>query len=391
MSQSPNLSLDYIAPQQAQKHVTHNEAIRRLDALVQMSVESRAVAVAPGSPVEGAAYIVAGGASGAWTGWEGDVAAFQDGAWVRLTPTAGWRAWVRDEAALVAFNGTGWSPVGPSPDQTNSWTALQTFQAGAVIGNNITFSATNDGFRVAHGADTTATLNYDFADIAAADGQVRFFRTTNTTGQCRLDVFVGDGTATNTHRLATTGASFGVGTKTPTDKLTVAGDALFESGSVRIGAPTGGKRGAGTLNAEALYDDNALLSCYVFDQALDGDIDAAKWDAKVPARRRVSRDDETGAVLSETIEQRDHAPMRRFRKLAGGPLDPLTLEGYARHWKQRRHLPSMPDEATFDPEAGLSTGDWVQRLLETAEIQAVLIDALHERVKALEARRGGRP
>ena len=38
---STHLHLPYIAANQAQKHVTHNEAVRLLDALVQMAVISR--------------------------------------------------------------------------------------------------------------------------------------------------------------------------------------------------------------------------------------------------------------------------------------------------------------------------------------------------------------
>ena len=37
------LSLPYILPAQAQKHVTHNEALRMLDLLVQLVVTSRQV------------------------------------------------------------------------------------------------------------------------------------------------------------------------------------------------------------------------------------------------------------------------------------------------------------------------------------------------------------
>jgi len=37
---SPRLSLPYIQPSQAQKYVIHNEGMRRLDVLVQMSVTS---------------------------------------------------------------------------------------------------------------------------------------------------------------------------------------------------------------------------------------------------------------------------------------------------------------------------------------------------------------
>lgn len=35
---TPNLALPFILPAQAQKHVTHNEALQRLDALVQLVV-----------------------------------------------------------------------------------------------------------------------------------------------------------------------------------------------------------------------------------------------------------------------------------------------------------------------------------------------------------------
>lgn len=36
---SPRLSLPYIAAAQAQKHVTHNEAVQQLDILAQLTLE----------------------------------------------------------------------------------------------------------------------------------------------------------------------------------------------------------------------------------------------------------------------------------------------------------------------------------------------------------------
>ena len=48
MTDTPNLVLSYIAGSQAQMHVTHNEAIRLLDGMVQLSVLSRMVATPPG-------------------------------------------------------------------------------------------------------------------------------------------------------------------------------------------------------------------------------------------------------------------------------------------------------------------------------------------------------
>ena len=54
-----NLLLPYILAAQAQKHVTHNDALRLLDGLVQLSVKGRDLTAPPASPAEGARYIVA--------------------------------------------------------------------------------------------------------------------------------------------------------------------------------------------------------------------------------------------------------------------------------------------------------------------------------------------
>ncbi len=114
MSNTPNLSLPYLMEAQAQKHVTHNDAIRALDTLVQLSVLDRDLTAPPISPAEGERYIVAIGASGAWAAKDGQIAAFQDGAWMFYAPRKGWLAWVADESQLYVHDGTGWTPVGDS-------------------------------------------------------------------------------------------------------------------------------------------------------------------------------------------------------------------------------------------------------------------------------------
>jgi hypothetical protein len=105
---SPNLSLPYIAAAQAQKHVTHNEAVRQLDALVQLCVLDMDLAAPPAAPADGSRYIVAASPTGAWAGQAARVAAYQDGGWVFLAPREGWLAWVADEDKLVVFTGTAW-------------------------------------------------------------------------------------------------------------------------------------------------------------------------------------------------------------------------------------------------------------------------------------------
>lgn len=135
---SHNLGLPYISAAQAQKHVTHNEAIRTLDSIVQLSVVDRDLAVPPLSPAPGQRFIVAAAATGTWAGHAGKIAAFEDGAWAIHTPRAGWLAWVADENALVIWNGTSWVGVSGGGGSTSLNPA-----SGALVGINATADATN--------------------------------------------------------------------------------------------------------------------------------------------------------------------------------------------------------------------------------------------------------
>ena len=175
---------------------------------------------------------------------------------------------------------------------------------------------------------------------------------------------------------------------------------IEQDAGVVIGSPTGSSNGAGTLNAEAVYDDNSLLSCYVFDQVIDNDINLRKWDNRVVDRvrkeeipiksdedrkgRKVIKDGDEEYYIKTSIEKRKHEFARKFKNRIGTEYDPLTLDGYAKHWKEKRHLTSMPNEDKYDIEKGMASGSWVQRLVETVEIQAVLIEQLNQKLKALE-------
>jgi len=117
-----HLLLPYILAAQAQKHVTHNEALRLLDGLVQLSVLDRDLTAPPGSPTDGDRYIVGSGATAAWAGWDLNVALWTDGAWLRLPPRTGWRAWVEDEGLLLVYDGSVW--VGTTPGELQNMALL---------------------------------------------------------------------------------------------------------------------------------------------------------------------------------------------------------------------------------------------------------------------------
>ncbi|MFS8039211.1 DUF2793 domain-containing protein [Xanthobacter sp. AM11] len=114
--QSANLALPYLAAAQAQKHVTHNEAVRRLDAFVQLVLESASLTAPPPVPAEGARWHVPAGATGAFSGQEGRIAAYEAGAFDFLPVAAGFLAFIRDEGRLAVFDGGAWvSALAASP------------------------------------------------------------------------------------------------------------------------------------------------------------------------------------------------------------------------------------------------------------------------------------
>ena len=131
---TPNLALPELIAAQAQKHVTVNEALRALDALVQLAVLDRDLSAPPGSPNEGQRWLVASGASGAWAGHAQHIAAWQDGDWEFYAPQAGWLVYVSDEGALLAFTGSAW---------VDAISALTSLNNMTLLGVGTTADATN--------------------------------------------------------------------------------------------------------------------------------------------------------------------------------------------------------------------------------------------------------
>lgn len=108
MSDTNQLGLPLLQPAQAQKHVTVNAALARLDGLVELTLVSRSQAAPPAVVVDGACYGVAAGAVNDWGGQDGKVAIGANGGWDFATPRRGWRAMILDEGAVAVFDGVAW-------------------------------------------------------------------------------------------------------------------------------------------------------------------------------------------------------------------------------------------------------------------------------------------
>src|SRR3954453_8074970 len=108
MTDTPNLGLPFIEGSQAQKHVTHNEGLRILDAAIQVAVDDLTRTSPPSMPAEGERHVVAAGATGAWAGQGNAIATWQDGAWAFLVPKTGWWIWAVADNIVFVFDGTHW-------------------------------------------------------------------------------------------------------------------------------------------------------------------------------------------------------------------------------------------------------------------------------------------
>lgn len=124
MTDTANLGLPCIEGSQAQKHVTHNEALRILDTLVQLAVKDRDLTAPPELRYEGDRYIVNAEATGVWAGCEDAIMAWQDGAWQISAPRVGWLAYVIDEGALLTWDGFAWVDAIAALTSLNNMTLL---------------------------------------------------------------------------------------------------------------------------------------------------------------------------------------------------------------------------------------------------------------------------
>jgi hypothetical protein len=109
MPNTLHLALPYLEAAQAQKHVTHNEALRALDAVVMLAVLDRDLSAPPVSPAEGARYIVKPTGTGAFAGHDNAIAHFVDGGWLFHAPQPGWLAYVADENTFLIWDGAAWA------------------------------------------------------------------------------------------------------------------------------------------------------------------------------------------------------------------------------------------------------------------------------------------
>jgi hypothetical protein len=106
---SPRLALPLLDAGQAQKEITHNEALTLLDLLTQTVVVAAGVNVPPEAPVAGQCWIVGTKPDGAWSGSAQALAGWSESGWRFCLPVPGMCAWSLADGAQLRFDGTGWN------------------------------------------------------------------------------------------------------------------------------------------------------------------------------------------------------------------------------------------------------------------------------------------
>ena len=157
------LSLPYIQPAQAQKHVTHNEAIRTLDVIVQPTVTEVGRTDPPQDPAQGARYVVGPGGRGDWTGLDGSIAVWEDSGWTVVVPAAGWTTRATDTLIEWVYDGSTWILPGNAVETLGVNTTADSTNRLAVSGANTLLSHEGAGHQLKiNKADTaeTASLLY---------------------------------------------------------------------------------------------------------------------------------------------------------------------------------------------------------------------------------------
>lgn len=108
--------LPFLYPGQAQKEAFVNEALARIDVLLESEVKGIASSP-PASPAEGECWLVGANPTGAWSNRSNAIAGWAAGSWTFCTPRTGMRVWDVAAGRQRIFN-AGWqmaaSPVAPA-------------------------------------------------------------------------------------------------------------------------------------------------------------------------------------------------------------------------------------------------------------------------------------
>lgn len=165
MTATSNLELPLIASNQAQKHITHNEALSFLDDVVQVVVKSVSLTNPPTTMLPGDRFGIPEGAQGDWEGLGGSIATWSSNQWSLLTAKQGWTIFDLETQSVMAWSGSEWrsttASLPSSVDQLRINAEADLLNRLSVAGDASLFSHSGGGHQLKvnkSGASDTASV-----------------------------------------------------------------------------------------------------------------------------------------------------------------------------------------------------------------------------------------
>ena len=244
MTDTTRLGLPLMDAAQAQKHVTHNEALMRIDALTHLSVSARVDAPSGGS-VEGARYLVSPSPSGVFAGHADQIAIYQDGGWLYLTPKLGWRVYVEDAFSRRVHDGGAWREIASGRLPLDQFSRLGVGTASDP-GNPFSAKLNNALFAALTGAEGgSGDLRFKLNKEAGAKTVSQLYQS-NWSGRAetglmgddayRIKVSPDGSSWTTALNIDPATANVGIGAAAPAAKLDVAGNIAI-NGKIALNGP----------------------------------------------------------------------------------------------------------------------------------------------------------
>jgi hypothetical protein len=138
MTTSPRLEFTYLEEGETVPETSVNHALRRIEpASGHWHIEDRDLSAPDGSEFDGAAYIISGTASGAWTGNTGKIAYYMGtGGWEYFTIWEGFTFWIKDENKfLVADSLSTFEEVSLGGTASTTWSLAGSWTYSVNVAN----------------------------------------------------------------------------------------------------------------------------------------------------------------------------------------------------------------------------------------------------------------
>ncbi|MEM6676983.1 MAG: DUF2793 domain-containing protein [Pseudomonadota bacterium] len=138
MAETFRIGLPLLEAAQAQKHVTVNDGLVRLDAIAGGAVTSLGANTPPGSPTDGEAHIVGTAPTGDWASQSNAVAIRSNGGWIFLAPWIGLTLTDAANGARVVYDGASWITGHVAGSAARAATQMRVVETELTIGSGAT-------------------------------------------------------------------------------------------------------------------------------------------------------------------------------------------------------------------------------------------------------------